>query len=676
MRDRTYDRTYQQKLFAQRTPYLQWLSAQEDMERTLDRPDAGKQICTLPFSSCMDKVSGYGTFLADAVYLFARTGGSLTPGAERVIAEAFGDHPETALVYADEDYCGSLSALYRIDDETAQGKTYRGAPWFKPDFSPDTLYSFFYLGSVFAVRGGALLGITGEHGKDISLYELVYWIFREVLMKERSRQESEVVHLAKVLYTNDALASADWLDGAGQIKKLYQTEVLPEEPVSVIIPSKDNAKILRRCLETLIQYTAYDRYELIIVDNGSSPAQRTQIEQLLKEAAQKKPGLETIYLYEARPFNFSAMCNRGAQSASGSYLLFLNDDIEVMDTGEGAGWLARMVDIARRPHVGAVGAKLYYPPLQDEKGPYRIQHAGIANMGIGPAHKLGGMVDTGCLYHGHNTQSYDMLAVTAACMLVRKSVFDAAGGFDETLAVAYNDVAFCFGLYQSGYFNVQVNEAVLIHHESLSRGQDTAPDQRKRLAEEKARLYAKFPAFRAWDPFYSPHLVQWKRDVDYTANYLYACDQLLLPRQMPDAERRKLTGRHGETGILGKIYDRMTGYHLLMVHIDSVEQEEETVTINGWCVQRARSNAGISRQLCLYHIDMAYLFEIPPKLREDVAEVFAADGRTTQTALSGIQVRFERRSLWRGRYRIAVLFHGKQLVFAADDKGGQIEIEI
>ena len=81
------------------------------------------------------------------------------------------------------------------------------------------------------------------------------------------------------------------------------------------------------------------------------------------------------------------MCNRGAQSASGSYLLFLNDDIEVMDTGEGAGWLARMVDIARRPHVGAVGAKLYYPPLQNEKGPYRIQHAGIANMGIGPAHK-------------------------------------------------------------------------------------------------------------------------------------------------------------------------------------------------------------------------------------------------------------------------------------------------
>lgn len=679
MKDRTYDRIYQQELFAQRTPYLQWLSAQEDMERTLDRPDTGKQICTLPFSSCMDRVSCYSAFNADTIYLFARTGGSLTPGAKTVIAETFEKHAKTALVYADEDYRGGLSALYGMGAETVHGdaasELYRGAPWFKPDFSPDTLCSFFYLGSVFAVRGGSLVQVVGEHGNDISIYELVYWIFEEALSEERCLQNIKIVHLAKVLYTNDSLASVDRLEGAGQIKKRCRTEVLQKELVSVIIPSKDNAEILQRCLETLIQYTAYDHYELIIVDNGSSPAQRTQIESLIKESAQKKPGLEILYLYEACPFNFSRMCNRGAQAASGSFLLFLNDDIEVMDTEEGAGWLTHMMDFARRQHVGAVGAKLYYPLLQNEKEPHRIQHAGITNMGIGPAHKLGGMVDAGCLYHGHNTQNYDMLAVTAACMLVRKSVFDAAGGFDETFAVAYNDVALCFSLYQSGYFNVQVNEAVLIHHESLSRGQDTTPDKRRRLAKEQERLYAKFPAFRAWDPFYSPHLVQWKRDVDYTVNSMYACDQFLLPRQMLDADRQKIFGRYRKTGILRKIYDRMTGYHLLMVHIDSVEQEEETVTVNGWCIQRAHSNAGISRKLCLYHTDAAYLFEIPPKLREDVAEVFAADGKTTQTALSGIQVRFEKRSLRPGCYRIAVLFHEKQLVFAADDEGGQIEIE-
>lgn len=692
------DKTYEQELFAQRTPYLQWLNAQQEQEWTIDRPDAGKQICTLPFSSCMDSVSGYGAFNAEKIYLFARTGGSLTPNAPAVIAEAFHKNAGTVLVYADEDYRGSLRALYGIDSaseaaaacyEDRTNGTYRGAPWFKPDFSPDTLCSFFYLGSVFAVRGGALLQMTKEHGDGISIYELVYWIFMEALseykLEHKFAQAGKVVHLAKVLYTNDSLASADCLECAGQLKNLYKQykseTIVPQELVSVIIPSKDNAKILQRCLETLTAYTAYDRYELILVDNGSSSAQRKEVERLLKETAHRKPGLESLYLYEAGPFNFSAMCNSGARAASGSFLLFLNDDIEVMDTKEGAQWLARMMDYARRQHVGAVGAKLYYPKpydssAQNEKAQYRIQHTGITNMGIGPAHKLGGMADTGCLYHGHNTVNYDMLAVTAACMLVRKSVFDEAGGFDESFAVAYNDVALCFRLYESGYFHVQVNEAVLIHHESLSRGQDTAPEKRKRLADEKARLYAQYPAFRAWDPFYSPHLVQWKRDTDYTANYLYACDKLATPSQMAVSGMKKLLGRHGRAGILGKLYDRVTGYHLLMAHIDSIGQEEQTVTVNGWCVQRARSNAGISRKLCLCSAEAVYLFEIPPKLREDVAEAFAADQKTAQVALSGIQVRFETRDLRRGCYKLAVLFHEKLLLWATDDKGEQARLEI
>lgn len=134
---------YEQELFAQRTPYLQWLNAQQQEEWTIDRPDAGKQICTLPFSSCMDSVSGYGAFNAEKIYLFARTGGSLTPNAPAVIAEAFHKNAGTVLVYADEDYRGSLRALYGIDSaseaaaacyEDRTNGTYRGAPWFKPDF--------------------------------------------------------------------------------------------------------------------------------------------------------------------------------------------------------------------------------------------------------------------------------------------------------------------------------------------------------------------------------------------------------------------------------------------------------------------------------------------------------------------------------------------------------------
>ena len=98
------DRMYQEELFAQRTPYLQWLKGQQEMERTMDRPEAGKQVCALPFSSCMDGVSGYGVFRADTIYLFVRTGGSLVKGAETMIAEIFSQRPGTMLVYADEDY--------------------------------------------------------------------------------------------------------------------------------------------------------------------------------------------------------------------------------------------------------------------------------------------------------------------------------------------------------------------------------------------------------------------------------------------------------------------------------------------------------------------------------------------------------------------------------------------
>ena len=674
------DRMYQEELFAQRTPYLQWLKGQQEMERTMDRPEAGKQVCALPFSSCMDSVSGYGVFRADTIYLFVKTGGSLVKGAETMIAEIFSQRPGSMLVYADEDYRGSLSAFYEMDGKAGEGGLYRGAPWFKPEFSPDTLSSFFYLGSIFAVRGDVILRMIDVHGDSIGIYELVYWIFMEVLAVWQSLADTGIVHLAKVLYTNDSPASAARLECSAHIKSLYESKEPVQELVSIIIPSKDNAKILQRCLETLMQNTIYDKgavhCEIIIVDNGSSPTQRQHIAEFMEKATHRQPDFTFLYLYEESPFNFSAMCNRGAQAAAGRYLLFLNDDIEVLDTEEGGRWLARMMAYARRRHVGAVGAKLYYPLVPADSGCYRIQHTGITNMGIGPAHKLGGMTDTGSLYHGHNTMNYDMLAVTAACMMVRKSVFDEMGGFDESLAVAYNDVALCFRLYQSGYFNVQVNEAVLIHHESLSRGLDTSPQKRKRLAEEKERLYQQYPEFRAWDPFYSPHLVQWKRDVDYNTNFLYACDEIVVPESVHVSEQSRIFRQRGKSGILGKIRDRLTGYDLLMAQIDSIEQEEQTVTVNGWCVQRNRNNAGISRRLCLCNGKQVYMFEILPKLREDVASVFAADGSTANVALSGIQVRFERNGLQRGRYRIAILFHERQLLWAMNGKGEQIEVEI
>lgn len=314
-------------------------------------------------------------------------------------------------------------------------------------------------------------------------------------------------------------------------------------------------------------------------------------------------------------------------------------------------------------------------------------------MGIGPAHKLGGMADEGCLYHGHNTETYDMLAVTAACMLIQRSVFEEAGGFDPAFPVAYNDVALCFSLYQKGYFNVQVNDAVLIHHESLSRGQDTSPEKARRLNNEKRRLYERYPALRAKDPFYSPNLVQWKKDAAYYTEYQYACDKAVQPQCPSDADRDAVFQKYGLRSRLnqkwrmaGKLYDRLTGYHLLMARIDSIEEEEGIVTINGWFVRRNQDNARGTAKIWLINdredLPVVYAFDMLPKLREDVAALFAGDGNgvlrggTKNAALSGIQLRFNKDGLQPGNYRVGILTDKKQLLYTAHSDGCPVYIKV
>ena len=514
---------YEQELFAQRTPYLQWLRKQNiAFDET-----CGKQVHRLPFYSCMDSI---GTTIsdvpnmdaiADGICLFYNRQGIVRQEADSLITKAFSEYPDAVLVYADEDYFGTLKALYGIEDtsvseeirnawaETDNG-LFRGEPWFKPDFSPDTLDSFFYIGNLFAIRGSDVLAGIRTYGREISLCDFV----RKLAQKQvQDRQEKGFAHLPRVLYTNNNLETknelAGWSGNPAAAKEQRKTDY---GLVSIVIPSKDNPAVLRRCLETLTAYTKDADYELIIVDNGSTDENRLCITQLIEEIREQKKDCTIQYLYNKMDFNFSRMCNIGAASAGGRYLLFLNDDIEILENN--GNWLDEMLTYAVKEHVGAVGAKLCYP-LEDSTSNlgYKIQHAGITNMAIGPAHKLGGMTDEGNLYHGHNRAAYDMLAVTAACMLMRKSVFEAAGGFDEELAVAYNDVELCFRLYEAGLYEVQANGAVLIHHESLSRGQDTSPEKQKRLASEKKRLYEKHPDLEGRDPFYSPNLVQWKKDM-------------------------------------------------------------------------------------------------------------------------------------------------------------------
>ena len=294
------------------------------------------------------------------------------------------------------------------------------------------------------------------------------------------------------------------------------------------------------------------------------------------------------------------------------------------------------------------------------------------------------------MYHGHNTQNYDMLAVTAACMLIRRSLFDEAGGFDPTFPVAYNDVELCFALYQRGYFNVQVNDAVLIHHESLSRGQDTEPEKVQRLGNEKRKLYDRYPSLKARDPFYSPNLVQWKKDAEYNTSYLYECDKIAEPELLKGQEVNKVFGKYHfreslykKSATAGKIYDRLTGRHWLLSNIDTIEEEDEVVTINGWCVKKNCDNAMLLKKMWLINDRknagdrMVYAFDMPPKLREDVAALFAGHNpKTKNTALSGLQVQFQKEKLKQGNYRIGILVNKKQLLCMEDGNGNPVRITI
>lgn len=686
---------YDRRLFEQQTPYLQWLREEKakDDAKADKAGQTEKQIKILSYAVQQKQfVSQVKNAMENAeILLFVKEEGYPDEHLAEHFAKFLKRYPTADIVYADEDYLAALQQAYdydREENETAKAyqfrdtRLYRCFPWFKPEYSPDTLLSFFYFGNVTAIRSSVLQKVEWLEDEValLTLYDAVLQIVE---------MTSEIYHLPKVLYTNPHLWQKDILCGAqtqydkikyralqrrkmqGELaKEAIQLDKRIEDEeksakdrintkisqihynipkgttVSIIIPSKNNSKVLQRCLETLTTLTEYQDYEIIIVDNGSNEAQRTEVEALGKE-------IPFTYLYEEREFNFSIMCNCGAARAKGEYLLFLNDDMEVIESS----WLTRMLGQAVQPHVGAVGAKLYYPKPEEEKAetPYRIQHAGITNMAIGPAHKLGGMEDTGVLYHGHNLLTYDMLGVTAACLLVKKERFYQVGGFAPELSVAYNDVDFCFALYEAGYYNVVRNDAVLLHCESLSRGQDITVKKQERLAREKALLYQRHPALKEKDPFYSRQLVQWKKDAAYTCNYLYPYDKIVKVLPLTEDEKKKLPHTHHNKW-LKKLYRE----NLSMLEIDSLDRMDGIIRICGWHVWQKHDNGQLAKKLLLRHIESGQVYEAEayPQLRKDVEALFSEDAATRRAALSGFQVLLSADRLIPGSYRIGMLASG------------------
>ncbi len=426
-----------------------------------------------------------GIEAAKGVYIaFMDCDDVITEDALYEMAMKINENPEYDFIYSDED---------KITDDG----TKRYSPFFKPEWSPDFFMSQMYTNHLAIYRasivkkiGGLRPAYDGAQDYDFTLrfmehtYDSHVAHVPKILYHWRARPESlaaapsaksyalEAVKNAKI----DALKRRNIKGYPEYVSDMFQYHIVYEPTgyplVSIIIPSKDHFHILKQCIDSIYRYTDYPNYEIIVVDNGSGAYNREKIQDyLLRKGVQ--------YLYQVEDFNFSRMCNRGAEAARGEYYLFLNDDIEVFDKE----WLGRMVGQAMQRYTGAVGAKLLYPQSS------KIQHCGIVKLPIGPSHTLLFEKDEIPYYYGRNRLDVNYSSVTGACLMISKEKFRQAGKFDESFPIAYNDVDLCYKLLEWGYYNVVRNDVVAYHHESISRGDDnTDAWKQERLLKERIRL--------------------------------------------------------------------------------------------------------------------------------------------------------------------------------------------
>ncbi len=269
-------------------------------------------------------------------------------------------------------------------------------------------------------------------------------------------------------------------------------EIVGEPKISIVIPNRDHVEDLRRCVSSIVEKSTWENYEIVIVENNSETREIFSCYDELKNNPRIK-----IVTWEGE-FNYSAVNNFGVGAADGDYVLLLNNDTQVITVN----WMEELLMYAQRADVGAVGGKLYYADKT-------IQHAGVV-IGLG-AHRTAGHVHyrqkrENLGYMGRLCYAQDMTAVTGACLMVKKSLYEEVGGLDESFAVSLNDVDFCLKLRRAGYLNVFTPFAELYHYESVSRGLDDKGEKAKRYEEESARFREKWKAeLEAGDPYFNPN---------------------------------------------------------------------------------------------------------------------------------------------------------------------------
>jgi len=471
--------------------------------------------------------------LASGEYLvFLDNDDMLSPYALYEVAYALNQNPNLKLIYSDED---------KIDKSNK-----RFDPYFKSDWNPDLFYSQNYINHLTVIKkeivdkiGGFRKGYEGSQDYDLLLRSLKYI------------SSDEIHHIPKILYHWRAIEGSTALDaneksyatiaGIKALKDFFKSinknvEVIEgliphsykvvypvpgfsfkelikpftyskinkkifektsskkiqtcQPKVSIIIPTKDKVDYLKRCIDSIIKKTKYKNYEIIIISNNSE-------EKETFEYFEKIRAFENIFVYEYNiPFNYSKINNYAVSKSSGDILVFMNNDIEIISEN----WLCEMVQHNLRKEIGVVGAKLYYP--NDT-----IQHAGVI-LGIGGvaghAHKYFNRFDHG--YFGRLKLIQNFSAVTGALMSVRKDIFYEVNGFEEKLAVAFNDIDFCLKVLNKSYRNLWTPYVEAYHYESISRGAEDTPEKIERFQKEIFYMQKKFGKMLSSDIFYNKNL--------------------------------------------------------------------------------------------------------------------------------------------------------------------------
>ncbi len=440
-----------------------------------------------------------GDFIA-----FADHDDELTAHALFECVKALNENPDLEVIYSDEDKM------------TMDGKKFF-QPHFKPDFNMDLLCSQNYICHLFVAKRELLdkVGLLRKEFDGSQDYDFILrcveavtadkiYHIPKILYHWRCHEDSTAENPESKLYAFDAGTRAvqahyDRMEIPANVTKgeylgIYRTKFLWDTKplISILIPNKDHVEDLQRCIESIEEKSSYKNYEIIIIENNSTEKETFSY---YKQLETSNANVRVVYWKGI--FNYSAINNFGAQFANGEYLLLLNNDTQILNED----CIEEMLGYCMREDVGAVGARLYY---EDNT----IQHAGvIVGMGGIAGHcfvqKSRGF--SGYFHRIICAQNYS--AVTAACMLVKKSAFEAVKGLDEDLAVAFNDIDFCLRLRQAGYLLVYNPYAELYHYESKSRGLDDTPEKMARFQKETMLFEKRWgKILEKGDPYYNPNL--------------------------------------------------------------------------------------------------------------------------------------------------------------------------